>query len=158
MKQVIVGLILLLIAFVGFPVMIIADDKTGETIDWQVISGGGSMNGASSSYKLSGTLAQTAVGTGSSTNYGINHGFWQNFVTGGPGCCTMPGDANDNDAINILDVTFIISYLYRGGAAPPCIDQADANGNNALNILDVTYIITYLYRGGSAPICGTTGT
>ncbi|MEW5923698.1 MAG: dockerin type I repeat-containing protein [Candidatus Zixiibacteriota bacterium] len=135
-----------------------ADDKSGEEINWQVISGGGIINGASTNYRLGGTVAQTAVGVGSSTNYGLSHGFWQNFVTGGPGCCTMPGDANDNDAVNILDVTFIISYLYKGGAAPPCMDQADANGNNTINILDVTYLISYLYKGGPAPICGTTET
>lgn len=158
MKCVITGLHLLLTAVFGFAVMVSADVKTGETINWQVISGGGSINGTSTNYKLGGTLAQTAVGTGSSTDYSVNHGFWQSFATGSSECCTMPGDANDNDAVNILDVTFIIIYLYKGGAAPPCIDQADANGNNSLNILDVTYIINYLYKGGAAPICGTTGT
>ncbi|PKK82437.1 MAG: hypothetical protein CVT49_13710 [candidate division Zixibacteria bacterium HGW-Zixibacteria-1] len=73
------------------------------------------------------------------------------------GCCDMPGDANNNGAVNILDVTFIISYLYKGGQAPPCLDEADANGNNMINILDVTYLIGYLYKGGNAPVCGTTG-
>ena len=73
------------------------------------------------------------------------------------GCCETPGDSNDNGAVNILDVTFTISYLYKGGSTPPCRDQADANGNNAINILDVTYTISYLYKGGPGPVCGTTG-
>ncbi len=136
----------------------VADEETGEQIKWQVISGGGSVNGSSTNYRLGGTVAQTAVGLGTSTSYKINSGFWQDFGTGGPGCCNLAGDANNNDAVNILDVTFIINYLYKGGAAPVCNDKADANGNNVINILDVTYLISYLYKGGGTPICGTTGT
>ncbi|UCD95388.1 MAG: hypothetical protein JSU69_04895 [Candidatus Zixiibacteriota bacterium] len=74
------------------------------------------------------------------------------------GCCVDPGDADDNSAINILDVTFIINYLYKNGPTPACVDQADADGNNSVNILDVTHIINYLYKNGPDPICGTTGT
>ena len=70
-------------------------------------------------------------------------------------CCDKPGDSNNNGAVNILDVTYTISYLYKGGAAPPCPAEADANGNCAVNILDVTYTISYLYKGGPAPKCPT---
>jgi hypothetical protein len=73
------------------------------------------------------------------------------------GCCDVPGDANNNGSVNILDITFEISYLYKGGPAPDCNDEADANGNGTVNILDITYLISYLYKGGPAPICGETG-
>ena len=145
-----------LLVVVGFHAL--ADDKAGEEINWQVISGGGSMNGTSTNYKLSGTIAQTAVGEGSSTNYGLGHGFWQDFGTSGQGCCNLAGDASNNDAVNILDVTYVINYLYKGGPPPVCNDEGDANGNNSINILDVTHLINYLYKGGPPPICGTTGT
>ncbi|PKK85105.1 MAG: hypothetical protein CVT49_00760 [candidate division Zixibacteria bacterium HGW-Zixibacteria-1] len=150
--------ILILFAIVILAMIAYTNERVGEEINWQVISSGGSINGTSTNYQLSGTVAQTATGAGSSTNYGLNHGFWQGFESGGPGCCKVAGDANNNDAVNILDVTFIINYLYKGGAAPVCSDKADANGNNVINILDVTYLISYLYKGGPAPICGTTGT
>jgi len=150
---------LLILVFLVFSIPANAQDKSGEEINWQVISSGGSNNGVSTSYNLSGTLGQTAVSTGTSTTYTLSHGFWQDFVTGGgPGCCDSPGDANNNGSINILDATFLINYLYKSGAAPDCNDEADANGNNAINILDVTYLINYLYKSGSVPICGTTGT
>ncbi|MEW5924154.1 MAG: dockerin type I repeat-containing protein [Candidatus Zixiibacteriota bacterium] len=64
------------------------------------------------------------------------------------------GDANDNGFINILDVTYLIQYLYRGGPPPPKPDMADVNNSGSINILDVTYLIQYLYRGGPAPNCG----
>ncbi len=72
-----------------------------------------------------------------------------------PACCCMdhPGDANDTQTINILDVTFIINYLYKGGPAPTCPANADPNASCSINILDVTAIINYLYKGGPAPVC-----
>ena len=64
------------------------------------------------------------------------------------------GDADDNGELNILDVTFLINYLYRSGAAPKPDMAGDEDGNGILNILDVTYLINYLYRQGPAPVCG----
>ncbi|MEW5922775.1 MAG: right-handed parallel beta-helix repeat-containing protein, partial [Candidatus Zixiibacteriota bacterium] len=63
------------------------------------------------------------------------------------------GDANGSQSVNILDVTFIISYLYKGGPPPDPADAADVNNDGAINILDVTYLISYLYKGGPEPIC-----
>jgi len=68
-------------------------------------------------------------------------------------CCDLPGDADNDGIVNILDITFLISYLYKGGPAPPCLVEGDANGDCILNILDITYLISYLYKGGPAPIC-----
>jgi hypothetical protein len=69
-------------------------------------------------------------------------------------CCNMPGDANNNGVINILDITYEINYVYKGGPAPPCKPEGDANGNCVINILDITYLINFVYKGGPAPICG----
>ncbi|MEW5797357.1 MAG: dockerin type I domain-containing protein, partial [Candidatus Zixiibacteriota bacterium] len=74
-------------------------------------------------------------------------------VTAPPCCCNKPGDSNNNGSVNILDVTFTISYLYKSGPPPPCPAEADANGNCSVNILDVTYTISYLYKSGPAPKC-----
>lgn len=69
-------------------------------------------------------------------------------------CCLLAGDANNNSIVNALDITFIINFLYKHGAVPPCRSQADANGNGTINALDVTYLINFLYKHGAAPICG----
>jgi len=68
----------------------------------------------------------------------------------GPFVC---GDANGDLGVNILDITFLINYLYKGGPAPQPEQSADADGNTNINILDVTYLINYLYKGGGDPIC-----
>lgn len=64
----------------------------------------------------------------------------------------LAGDANGSGNVNILDVTFLINYLYKGGPAPDPPDAGDPNGSHTTNILDVTYIINYLYKGGPAPV------
>jgi hypothetical protein len=62
------------------------------------------------------------------------------------------GDVNFDGNINILDVTFMINYLYKGGATPkPILEVADTNGDGATNILDLARLINYLYKGGEAP-------
>nr|MBN2278294.1 choice-of-anchor J domain-containing protein [candidate division Zixibacteria bacterium] len=63
------------------------------------------------------------------------------------------GDADGNETINILDVTFMITYLYKSGFAPDPLISADTNGDGAINILDVTYLISYIYIEGPVPIC-----
>jgi len=63
------------------------------------------------------------------------------------------GDTNGDGAINILDITYLINYLYRGGPAPDPLGKADVNSDGTVNILDITYLINYLYKGGPAPDC-----
>jgi len=128
------------------------EKKAGEEINWQVISSGGT-EAAAASYRLAGTFGQTAAGVVQSASYKVNQGFWQDF--GGISCCNLPGDANNNGIRNILDVTYMIAFLYKGGPQhPDCHpDEMDANGNGLLNILDVTYLIAFLYKGGPAPVC-----
>ncbi len=62
------------------------------------------------------------------------------------------GDANNDDAINILDVIYIINYIYKDGpeAIPPYV--ANVNGDGAINILDVIYLINFIYKDGPDPI------
>ncbi|MFH2035832.1 MAG: dockerin type I domain-containing protein, partial [Candidatus Zixiibacteriota bacterium] len=66
----------------------------------------------------------------------------------------IPGDANDNNFINILDVTFLISYLYKGGPEPPHRSSADVNASCSIDLIDITYLIEYFYDSGSEPLSG----
>ncbi|MBN2227450.1 MAG: hypothetical protein JW763_08800 [candidate division Zixibacteria bacterium] len=128
-----------------------------ETIEWQVVSGGGT-EGASTSYQLGGTVGQTAVGPGTTTAYAVNSGYWQNFNEGN--CCLewgLPGDANSDGAINLLDVLWIIGVLYQEPFGEPhnpngCDALMDANGDGisvtapVINLLDVLALIAHIYQ------------
>ena len=123
-------------------------DRSGEKINWQVISGGGT-SGSSTNYQLGGTVGQTAVGSGTSTNYETKHGYWQDFE----GLLCVPGDANASGAVDVDDVVYLIAYIFSGGPAPtpdPCC--ADANNSGGVDVDDVVYLIAYIFSGGPAPI------
>lgn len=71
----------------------------------------------------------------------------------GDECEFICGDANNEGAVNIFDITFLINYLYKDGPAPESIWPADSDGSGTINIFDVTRLIAYLYLGGPAPNC-----
>jgi len=94
-----------------------------------------------------GTFSFTAVATdftGSSDEAIFN------LVIGPAYLC---GDANADLAVNIIDITYIIAYLYNGGPAPLPLDAADVNASGDVNIIDITALIAYLYDSGSEPTC-----
>jgi len=69
------------------------------------------------------------------------------------------GDVDNSGTINILDVTYLINYLYKSGPDPDCGTSypgicGDVDNSGTINILDVTYLINYLYKGGPEPSCG----
>ncbi|MFH2037371.1 MAG: M14 family zinc carboxypeptidase, partial [Candidatus Zixiibacteriota bacterium] len=70
-------------------------------------------------------------------------------ITSGAEC----GDANHDLLINILDITFLINFLYKNGPAPEYPYSADVNSTGNINILDITYIIGFLYKSGPDPYC-----
>ena len=68
-------------------------------------------------------------------------------------CCNgnrgdLNGDGND---ANILDLTFLVDYIFRGGPAATCAEEADVNGDDTpSNILDLTFLVDFIFRGGPA--------
>ena len=126
---------------------------TGEQINWQVISSGGA-RGTSTNYVLIGTVGQTAVGYGNSTNYGLSHGFWQVF-----GCCQNRGNADGitgpGGPVDVADLTYLVAYLFQGGTAPPCEPEGNVDGivgvGGPIDVADLTFLVAYLFQGGAAP-------
>jgi len=60
------------------------------------------------------------------------------------------GDANNDQIINLLDIVYLIDYLYKGGPAP-VFYCGDVNVDGVINLLDIAYLIAYLYQGGPPP-------
>ncbi len=60
---------------------------------------------------------------------------------------------NDGNFGNIIDLTFLIDFIFRGGPSPNplCRADLDCNGTCA-NILDLTYLVDFIFRGGQ-PVC-----
>jgi hypothetical protein len=129
-----------------------ADPSAGEDITWRVISSGGT-DGSSSNFMLAGTVGQTAVGAGSSTSFGLSHGFWQEYAAGG--CCGiytggMTGNTNcDTEGKrNLADITQLISRVYLTPEVPLCCEaNGNTNGDPAgtLNLAEITRLIDFVY-------------
>ena len=68
-------------------------------------------------------------------------------------CCSgNRGDVNgDGTNHNILDLTRLVDYLFRGSAPPDCKLESDVNGDGTpYNIIDLTFVVDYIHRGGPA--------
>jgi len=135
--------------------------RQGEQIEREVISSGASDAG-SVSFHLLGTVAQSAVGSGSSASFGISHGYWQGPVEGS--CCLLRGDINhDGAGPDITDLVFLVEFMFQPGSpAPPCEEpvgsgyypEADVDGNGVgPDIADLVYLVSYMFQPPSpAPI------
>jgi len=76
-----------------------------------------------------------------------------NNVDDTPCCCTGTAgnvDSDSLDNVNILDLTFVVDFIFRGGGAPLCPREGDVNGdgNEETNILDLTALVDFIFRGG----------
>jgi len=74
------------------------------------------------------------------------------------GCChNLRGDLNtDGIDADIVDLTLLVSYIYRGGPKPTCDGEGDVNADGSPNnVLDLTYLVDKVFRGGPVPYsCG----
>jgi len=63
------------------------------------------------------------------------------------------GDVDNGGSVNLLDITYLINYLYKSGPSPAPFQAADVNNSGGVNLLDITYLINYLYKSGPLLIC-----
>jgi hypothetical protein len=63
------------------------------------------------------------------------------------------GDVNYSGTINVVDLTYLVAYLFQGGEAPNPLESGDCNCNSSINIVDLTFLVQYLFGGGPAPSC-----
>ena len=63
------------------------------------------------------------------------------------------GDANGDGKIDVVDVVFLINYLFNGTSPPDPYSQGDVNCDGKVDVSDVVRLINYLFGGASAPRC-----
>jgi hypothetical protein len=73
------------------------------------------------------------------------------LLVGGQPPAYICGDADQNEVVNISDVTSLISYIFGGGAPPEPMAAGDVDCNDVVNISDATYLISYIFGGGPEP-------
>ena len=64
------------------------------------------------------------------------------------------GDLNGDYLVDLGDLLYIVSYLYKGGDAPVCpIERGDVTSDGIIDLGDLLAIVSYLYKGGDEPDC-----
>ncbi len=115
-------------------------EASGDFLGWSVASAG-DVNNDSFDDLIVGAFWNDAGGTDAGRAYVFSP-------------CGFRGDVNyDGDDANILDLTFLVDFIFRGSGDPgPCPEEADVNGDgDSADILDLTFLVDFIFRGGPPP-------
>jgi hypothetical protein len=63
----------------------------------------------------------------------------------------LTGDVNGDWAIDVVDVVYLINYLFKSGSAPDLDQSGDVNCDHIVDVVDVVYLINYLFKNGPPP-------
>jgi hypothetical protein len=61
------------------------------------------------------------------------------------------GDADHGGFVNITDMVYLLSYIFRNGPEPIPYEAGDVDCNGFVNISDVVYVKNYIFLGGPEP-------
>jgi len=64
---------------------------------------------------------------------------------------TYCGDCLEDALIDLGDLLYLVSYLYKEGPSPDPLCRGDASCDGVVDLGDVLYLINYLYKSGPAP-------
>ena len=64
----------------------------------------------------------------------------------------LRGDANGDNKVNIADIVYLVSYLFKFGPEPkPELGIGDANCDGKVTVADIVYLVSYLFKHGPLP-------
>ncbi len=117
----------------------------------KIYSSGAVKNNSVALY-LKGAIGQPAIQKSNSVSLYMKSGFYQTYMAIDDGQC-YPGDANNDDNLNILDIVYLINYKYKDGPAPVPYEicSGDTDCDCEVNILDAVLLINYIYKSGLPP-------
>jgi hypothetical protein len=131
-----------------------SDSRAGEEVHWQAITSGGGRTTVGT-YRLVSSIGQPAVGLQTMGSYTLRSGFLQDFGTSDY-CCEIRGDINHDGSpiIDIVDLVYMVNYMFKEGPEPICFWEADINGDGSpiIDIVDLVYMVNYMFKEGPDPV------
>ncbi len=67
------------------------------------------------------------------------------------GACTLCGDFDCSNQVDITDAVYLINYIFAGGQAPRDPSEGDINCDGRTDISDAVRLICYLFALGNCP-------
>jgi len=132
----------------GSDIWLIKTDSAGNIL-WDTTYGGSADDRAAAAQLTPDEGYIIILGTTSS----LGAGGWDVWLIkasiGGP--VYILGDANGDGVINVVDVVYLINYLFISGPAPNPVESGDVNCDHTINAADVVYLINYLFIKGPPP-------
>lgn len=61
------------------------------------------------------------------------------------------GNTDQNGEVNIVDVVYLLNYLFKNGPYPCPLGKGDVDCNSLVDLVDAVYLINYLFRAGRPP-------
>ncbi|MCP4703777.1 MAG: S8 family serine peptidase, partial [candidate division Zixibacteria bacterium] len=73
----------------------------------------------------------------------------------GDACDYICGNVDDdiNDNIDILDIVFLVNFVYKNGDDPVYMASANISFDLNIDILDIVHLINFVYKDGADPEC-----
>lgn len=70
-------------------------------------------------------------------------------------CPYLAGDLNDDEGVDIADLTILIDHLFISldPITDPLAANVDGSDDEVIDISDLTYLITFLFLSGPEPVC-----
>lgn len=112
----------------------------------------GSVENNSVSLYIKGSIGQPIIQKCNSVSLYLKSGFFQGYMAIDNTQC-QPGDANNDNSLNILDIVYLINFKYKDGPSPVPDEtcSGDADCDCQVNILDAVLLINSLYKSGLPP-------
>jgi hypothetical protein len=63
----------------------------------------------------------------------------------------VAGDANGDSIVNVGDIVYEVSYLYKNGPPPVFYECGDPTADCIINVGDIVYLVSYLFKNGPDP-------
>ena len=70
---------------------------------------------------------------------------------------TRPGDANGDGITSLVDVIYLVNYIFKNGSEPANKQMMDVNLDCAVYLGDLIFLVNYIFKAGPKPLpswCG----
>lgn len=58
------------------------------------------------------------------------------------------GNIDHLGGINVIDLNWLVGYLFKAGPPPVTLMAGDLNCSTAVSVSDLTYLVNFLFKGG----------